>query len=48
MQRKNMVPGGFDIGGGGIWLGKTVADVRNRSRDEVHHLCNPRFAQLGA
>ena len=25
MQRKNMVPGGFDIGGGGIWLGKTVA-----------------------
>ncbi len=48
MQRKNMVPGGFDIGGGSIWLGKTVADVRNRSRDEVHHLCNPRFAQLGA
>ncbi len=48
MQRKNVVPGGFDIGGGGIWLGKTVAGVRNRLRDEVHHLCNPRFAQLGA
>ena len=48
MKRKNMVPGGFDISGGGIWLGKTVAYMRNRSRDEVHHLCNPRFAQLGA
>ena len=48
MQRKYMVPGGFDIGGGGIRFGKTVAGVRNRLRDEVHHLCNPRFAQLGS
>ena len=28
-------------------FGETVAGVRHRSRDEVHHLGNPRFGQLG-
>ena len=48
MQCEDVVPGSFHIGAGGIGLGKTVASMRNRSRNEIHHLCDPRFAQLGA